>query len=163
MTSRFKKRPLPLHALGPADLGLGFAHLYWSRGRDGGLLPPRCRVDTPEFRLLVEGADWIDVAAAEPACWRLGRLAALLRGLPAGPAEASLRRDLEAARFTGSPLLQDLVLATPAHTQRYRQLVLPCADDGRQVRDLLVLLAPLAEPVGWRPPAPATTSSHGEV
>jgi hypothetical protein len=78
-------------------------------------------------------------------------------------AEESLRRDLHTARFIGSPLLQDLVIVASAYNQRYRQLILPCADDGRQVRDLLVLLVPQREPATHRPGAPAMISGHSEI
>jgi hypothetical protein len=80
MTLGLRKRPLPLHAIGPDDLALDFAHRWWHARRDGGLLPARAAVDTPEFRLLVGGVGWVDVAAPDPAGWELDAALALLRG-----------------------------------------------------------------------------------
>jgi hypothetical protein len=145
MTLGLRKRPLPLHAMGPDDLALDFAHRWWHARRDGGLLPPRAAVDTPEFRLLVGGIGWVDVAAPDPAGWALGPVLAPLRGdapFPDGhlaAVEASLREDLQAIRFTGSPLLQDLVVARPTASVTCRQLLLPHADDGVRVRDMLAV------------------------
>jgi hypothetical protein len=152
MTLTLRKRPLPLHAMGPGDLALDFAHRWWQARRDGGLLPPRSAVDTPEFRLLVVGTSWIDLTSPDPAAWQLGAIAATLRRLAApeaahavAEAEASLRQDLQALRFTGSALLQDLVFTGPAASETYRQLLLPHADDGVRVRDVLaVVLRPEA-------------------
>ena len=144
MISNLRKRPLPLHALGPDDLALDFTHRWWRARRDGSLLPSRSAVDTPEFRLLVDGAWWVDVTTDGADSWPLGRLTGLLVGLPAKAAAAaatSLRSDLRAIRFTGAVLLQDLTLQMPTCARRWRQLILPHADDGTRVRALLVVLA----------------------
>jgi hypothetical protein len=154
MTLGLRKRPLPLHAMGPDDLALDFAHRWWHARRDGGLLPPRAAVDTPEFRVLVDGVGWVDVAAPDPTGWALGPALALLRGAIPSPAddlaavEGSLREDLQAIRFTGSPVLQDLVVAWPTAKVTYRQLLLPHADDGVRVRDMLAVTL-------WRDPVGA--------
>lgn len=143
MTCSLRKRPIPLHALDEDDLNLDFAHRWWHARRRGGLLPPRSAVDTPEFRLLVSGSGWIDVRSAEAGCWELGPLRPALTGLTAeaaAAATASLRADLQAIRFTGAVLVQDLIAPGPGGASIWRQLVLPHADDGARVRELLVVL-----------------------
>lgn len=168
MTLGLRKRPLPLHAMGPDDLALDFAHRWWHARRDGGLLPPRAAVDTPEFRLLVGDIGWVDAAAPDPASWGLGPALAWLRGAVRFPAddlaavEGSLRDDLQAIRFTGSPLLQDLVVASPAASVVCRQLLLPHADDGVRVRDLLAVTL-LRESAGVGPAARTPVSSRCQI
>jgi hypothetical protein len=144
MLVRLRRRPLPLHALRSGDLALDFAHRYWHERRDGPLLPSRSDVDTSTFRLLLDNPIWIDVRPPDAAAWDLGRLGALLRAsdsrsAPSGEAE-NLHQDLEGVCFTGAPLLQDLIVSGPHGAESWRQLVLPHADDGCRVRDLLVLL-----------------------
>ncbi len=143
MTCSLRKRPIPLHALDEEDLSLDFAHRWWRARRRGGLLPPRSAVDTPEFRLLVSGSGWIDVRSALAEQWELGPLLPSPAGLTAEAASAvavSLRQDLQAIHFTGAVLVQDLILSGPAGTSIWRQLVLPHADDGIRVRELLVMV-----------------------
>jgi hypothetical protein len=169
MTLGLRKRPLPLHAMGPDDLALDFAHRWWHARRDGGLLPPRAAVDTPEFRLLVGGVGWVDVAAPDPAGWALGPALAWSRGAGPFPAdelavvEGSLRDDLQVIRFTGSPLLQDLAVASPgANVVVCRQLLLPHADDGVRVRDLLAVTL-LRNAAGVEPAARTPVSSRCQI
>lgn len=157
MTFSLRKRPMPLHALDVDDLNLDFAHRWWHGRRRGGLLPARSAVDTPEFRLLVRDAGWIEVADDAAEHWSLGPLAGLLAGLPvdrAAALAAALRPDLEAIRFTGAVLVQELTLTGPGIHLVRRQLVLPHADDGTRVRDLLVVL-------GERRPVRAAGSLSG--
>lgn len=160
MTPRFRKRPQPLYRLGVEDLALAFAWGCWQEARKGAFLPARAAVDTPLFRLLVDGAFWVSVSAPEPAGWALGRLEALTAGLP--EAQASLREDLQAARLTGAPFLQDLDIAGPLGVERYRQLVLPYAEDGRTVSDLLLLLRPLAPGAMPLPEGPFVAPRWGD-
>jgi hypothetical protein len=168
MTLGLRKRPLPLHAIGPDDLALDFAHRWWHARRDGGLLPPRAAVDTPEFRLLVGGVGWIDVATPDPAGWVLDPALAFLQGAALSAAddladvEGSLREDVRAIRFTGSPLLQDLVVARPSATVACRQLLLPHADDGVRVRDLLAVTL-LRDAAGAGPAARPSVSSRCQI
>lgn len=143
MTCSLRKRPIPLHALDEDDLSLDFAHRWWHARRRGGLLPARSTVDTPEFRLLVSGTGWIDVRSAEAECWQLGALLPSFAGLTADSATAAatgFRQDLQAIRFTGAVLVQDLFVPGPNGLSIWRQLVLPHADDGVRVRDLLVVM-----------------------
>lgn len=142
MTSPLTKRPLPLYALDGGDPALDFAHRWWRARCDDSQLPSRAAVDSWAFRLLVGGTSWIDVRSPEPADWRMDSLAAGLGKLASAAwdsAAAALRVDLEAIRRTGVVLVQDLFVA--GRRTGWRQLVLPHADDGVRVQDLLVVVA----------------------
>jgi hypothetical protein len=152
---RFVKRPLPLYLLGPRDLALAFAHRWWHHARDGVLLPSRAAIDTPSFRLLVPDAAWLPVQGETPESWTLGPLEPLLSPLPTPElqlAAAGLRGDLAAAAIAGTPLLQHLEIAGPQGVELWRELVLPGAEDGRRVRELMVLLRPVRARSALRPP-----------
>ncbi len=185
------KRPLPLAALDGADSALEVALRAWSERRVDGLLPPRCALDTPQLRLLLPEAEWLAPPAPDGGPAPLGRFAALLERFPVDvavgqdiqralmkTAEAAdpraarrslgelLREDQRTVRFTGSPLLQDLLVQGPLAVERWRQLLLPTADDGIRVKELWQLChlresRPVAGPPSTgaarrspRPPAP---------
>lgn len=152
------KRPLPLAALDGADLALDLAMRAWSERRRDGLLPARCTLDTPQLRLLLPEAEWLEPSAVGTAA--LGRLAALAEARAVDPDAARPRlgdlllEDQRTVRFTGSPLLQDLVVAGPLAVERWRQLLLPTSDDGVRVRELWQLCRLRAvEPAAARPEA----------
>lgn len=136
------KRPLPLAALDGSDLALDLALRAWAERRVDGLLPARCVLDTPQLRLLLPEAEWLEPDEAGRPGGGLGRLAAIGAALAASPEAARrrlgdlLREDQRTVRFTGSPLLQDLVVQGPLAVERWRQLLLPTADDGIRVREL---------------------------
>ncbi len=166
------KRPLPLAALDGADSALEVALRAWSERRVDGLLPPRCALDTPQLRLLLPEAEWLAPPAPHGGPTPLGRLAALATAEAADPRAARrslgelLREDQRTVRFTGSPLLQDLLVQGPLAVERWRQLLLPTADDGIRVKELWQLChlresRPVAGPPSTgaarrspRPPAP---------
>ncbi len=129
------KRSLPIPALTIADPALIVAYRYWSERRDGAFLPPRCAVDTPTFRLLVPDANWLRPGAYD------GRLAPFLPATqvhaPSITLEESLRLDLDGAFVTGVPHLQLVELKVKGRSLLYQQLLLPTADDGTKVNELL--------------------------
>ncbi len=138
------KRPLPLAAIDGADPALEVALRAWAERRVDGLLPPRCVLDTPQLRLLLPEAEWLAPPSPdEPA--PLGRLEALATAVAARPEAARrtlgelLHEDQRTVRFTGSALLQELVVRGPLAVERWRQLLLPTADDGVRVKELLQL------------------------
>lgn len=154
------KRPLPAAALDGSDLALDLAFRAWAERRRDGLLPARCTLDTPQLRLLLPEAEWLE--PDRPGA--LGRLEAIGEAVAASPDAARrrladlLREDQRTVRFTGSPLLQDLVVQGPLATERWRQLLLPTADDGVRVRELwqLCRLSEVVPRDQGRPPgAPA--------
>jgi len=164
MMSSLRKRPIPLHALDEDDLNLDFAQRWWQARRHGGLLPPRSAVDTFEFRLLVSGPGWIDVRSAEAERWQIDPLLPSLVGLTAEAAAAattSLRADLQAIRFTGAVLVQDLCVPGPNGALIWRQLVLPHADDGVRVRELLVVMG--RRLAACHPDASSSSASAGST
>jgi hypothetical protein len=156
------KRSLPLRALTGEEPALDLAYRYWHGRRREGLLPARSDVDTPEFRLLVPDTVWIDagnergqplplparlayLAEAEPPPERVAG-ALMIAGTRLGEL---LQNDLAALRFTGSPLHQEMILETGDLVETYRQLLLPLADDGLRVRDILAVTRPLRPPPGY--------------
>ena len=134
------KRSLPIPALTIADPALIVAYRYWSEHRDGGLLPPRCAVDTPAFRLLVPDVTWL-----RPGGY-VGRLAPFLAATqvhaPSMTLDEVLRLDLDGAFVTGVPSLQLIELKVKGHSILYQQLLLPTADDGTRVNELLEVSKP---------------------
>lgn len=139
------KRPLPLAALDGTDPALEVALRAWMERRVDGLLPPRCTLDTPQLRLLLPEAEWLAPPGPDGAPAPLGRLEALAAAEPAEPRAARrtlgelLREDQRTVRFTGSALLQDLLVRGPLAVEAWRQLLLPTADDGVRVKELLQL------------------------
>ena len=114
-------------------------------------------MDDWAFRLLLAGASWIDVRSPELAEWSLAPLAGWLGKLPdaaRSEIEVSLRDDCRAARRDGVVLVQDLAVA--GRGGGWRQLVLPHADDGVNVLDLLLVTAARPRAGAARPPRAAT-------
>lgn len=129
------KRALPIPALTLTDPALSVAYRYWSDQKVGTTLPPRCAVDTPIFRLVVPDALWLQAKSYT------GHLAPFL----AAPhveddtqtlAEAQ-RLDLECVFVTGVPALQLIELAVQDRSLVYQRLLLPTADDGDTVTELV--------------------------
>ncbi len=158
-----KKRPLPLHALGAADVALDLTHRYWSGLRENGLLPSRARVDTPQFRLLVPGVHWVDLREGEIADIPLGPLAGFAElppaatggGRPGYRLGTLLREDFRTVAYTGSALFQEIHLGRNGVTTVYTELLLPVADDGVKVSEVLMLVRQrCGQPVSERLAAP---------
>jgi hypothetical protein len=130
-----QKRALPIPALTIADPALVVAYRFWSDKRDGDFLPPRCEVDTPGFRLLVPDGLWLAPGAYG------GRLAPFLAATqvhaPTMTLEESLRLDLDGAFVTGVPSFQLVEIKVKDRSLLYQQLLLPTADDGHRVTELL--------------------------
>lgn len=147
------------------DLALQLTYRYWQEKRDGGLLPSRCAIDTPAFRLLVPEVDWLDIGTRDAAARSgLGRLHSLSEAAPGPgthdprPLGALLRSDLETVRFTGSCICQDLRVDLAGTPGIWRMLLLPTADDGIRVREIMLL----ARPVAASQPVVASRHDHHE-
>jgi hypothetical protein len=129
------KRTLPIPALTIADPALIVAYRYWSERRDGAFLPPRCQIDTPTFRLLVPDALWLSPGSYA------GRLTPFLKDSQLQATEMtlgeSLSLDVENALVTGVPSLQLIEIKVKGRSILYQQLLLPTADDGNKVTELL--------------------------
>lgn len=143
-----KKRPLPLYALDAADVALDLTHRYWSGLRDGGLLPSRSRVDTPQFRLLVPAVHWVDMRGEAARRIDLGPFEGFSEVPPATTGGGSsgyplgrlLREDIRTVAYTGSALFQEIHLFHSGATTVYTELLLPVADDGVKVSEVLMLV-----------------------
>lgn len=129
------KRTLPIPALTIADPALIVGYRYWSERKDGAHLPPRCAVDTPIFRLVVADHTWL---TADSYTGRLTPyLAATSANAAAAPLEEPLNRDLKNVFTTGVPSLQLIELKVKGASITYQQLLLPTADDGDHVTEVL--------------------------
>lgn len=143
-----KKRPLPLHALGAADIALDLTYRYWHGLREQGLLPSRSRVDTPQFRLLVPAVHWVDLRQDAVENIGLGPLEGFAELPPAATGGGRsghrlgtlLREDFRTVAFTGSALFQEIQLVQNGRTAVYTELLLPVADDGVKVTEVLMLV-----------------------
>ncbi len=154
-----KKRPLPLYALDAADVALDLTYRWWNGLRDGGLLPSRSQVDTPQFRLLVPAVHWVDMRDKAPERIDLGPLAGFSEVLPAATGGGSpgyplgrlLREDFRTVAYTGSALFQEIHLAQHGLVTVYAELLLPVADDGVKVSEVLLLVRQVCgQPVSER-------------
>lgn len=155
-----KKLAKPVSALGMADPALTFAYRYWSDLKTHGLLPPRCMVDTPDFRLIVPDTMWVDVRSEN---WQNYELLG-----PLGPyamAEApsaecgattlgqSLLDDLDTVQISAVPVFQLVFLEIRQSNLLYQRLILPTADDGCHVTEMLQLT--IARSLDQAEPIPA--------
>ncbi len=154
-----RKRPLPLYALGAADTALDFTYRYWHGLRRQGLLPSRSAVDTPQFRLLVPDVHWVDMRGARVERLPLGPLEGFADLRPAATGEGRsgyrlgtlLREDFRTVAYTGSALFQEIHLGPGGVTAVYAELLLPVADDGVAVSEVLMLVRPqCGQPVSER-------------
>ena len=143
-----QKRMLAIPTLSAADPALTLTYRYWNDIREDGFLPARCRFDTPQFRLVVPDAHWIDMAelgAGDPPDFgQLNGFATAVAarlGHPRQPAQLgdALTEDLRLTTFTACPLFQLLQLSVCDNPFFYQVLMMPFADDGAKVREILLL------------------------
>ena len=142
-----RKKILPIPALIGAHPALTLAFRLWNDSRDEGCLPPRCAVDTPQFRLLVPDAHWIDLRRArEDAPIDLGPLEGFASAISpemnrAGPCFLgdSLIDDLENAAFAGAPIFFEIELSVHGEHFGYQALLIPHADDGSHATEIAVI------------------------
>mgnify|MGYP001813213923 CR=1 FL=1 len=128
------KRSLPIPALTIADPALVLAYRFWSEQRDAAFLPPRCQIDTPSFRLLIPDALWLQPGAY---AGRLAPFAGATQVQSGTTLGKSLDLDQEGAFGTGVPSLQLVEIKVHGRSLLYQQLLLPTADDGSRVIELL--------------------------
>lgn len=138
------KRPLPLAAIDGRDPGFELLLRSWYAARMDGLLPPRAALERSDLRRLLPEAEWLEPGPTGAEA--LGRLAHLAEAHTTHPQAARRRlgdlllEDQRTVRFTGCALLQDLVVESPVALERWRQLLLPTAEDGVRVGALLQLV-----------------------
>ena len=139
------KRVLPTPALGSADPALTLSYRLWSNMRVEGYLPARCQMDTPHFRLVIPGVQWlgpIEREWAQPLELRgyedsFSPYPFAVQGT-SSLADA-LADDVRLTQFTGGPLFQIIELARNERTVVVQLLLVPFADDGLKVSDILVV------------------------
>lgn len=139
------KRVLPTLALEHADPALTLAYRLWSDRRIEGYLPARCQLDSPQFRLVIPEVQWLD---------RSGDHCSLklhLAGLDAAQAQSAdpacqetelaeaLGGDIRLTEFTGNAMYQIIELSNNGTPATLQLLLLPFADDGSRVSEILVV------------------------
>lgn len=152
-TDIVKRRRLPLDQISPEDEKLRWALAYWQSRRRDGLLPARKDVDIVELRPVVGTTHLVDVSADDPAKYRFRIYGTAVRQviqnyttelvLGAWPSKAlrdSVIEDYSAVAFTGTPSYHHVVALIDYVTYSYSRLILPMANDGRQVNMLLVCI-----------------------
>ena len=139
----------PISALGHADPSLPLTYRFWSNQRNGGLIPPRCAVDTPSFRLISPDVHWVGCRSINEASeLNLGSLHAFAHAKAWGQKSAFadvtigelLQQDLRNVVDSGAPLFQLIQLEVCGSIMFYQHLVLPTSDDGTLVNELLQLV-----------------------
>lgn len=148
-----KRRNLPIEKFLPGDEKLAKAFAYWEAKRKDGLLPARKEIDVLDLRPLIGWMHLVEVGGREPAnyAYRLLGSAVRLNHAPnvnsfrlgdyrPGPYRDSLYEDYSSVAFTGAPSYQQVVAMLAYVQYSYSRLILPMADDGRQVDTLLVCI-----------------------
>ena len=139
------KRVLPTPALGSADPALTLSYQLWSKLRVEGYLPARCQMDTPKFRLVIPNVQWLGPIEREwvqPLALRgYEDLASPLQrsAYSAGCLAEALADDVRLTQFTGGPLFQLVELSKNGLPVVVQLLLVPFADDGLKVTDILVV------------------------
>ncbi|MEZ5824580.1 MAG: hypothetical protein R3C97_07505 [Geminicoccaceae bacterium] len=155
------KKMLPVPALVGAHPALTLAFRMWNDSREEGYLPPRCAVDTPQFRLLVPDAHWIDLRRTrENTAIDLGPLEGFATAIAPGMDRAgpcflgdALIDDLENAAFAGAPIFLALELSVHGERFDYQALLIPHADDGSHATEIAIIAE--AGAVAFAPASPA--------
>lgn len=133
------------------DEKLKFMFEYWMSKRQGGLLPTRRDIDILDLRPMVGGIHMIDASAKDPSQFVFRVYASVGNRMNNGenyagraisdhPSEAYRRMVIEdygAVAFTGTPAYHHVVALLDFIKYSYSRLVLPLADDGRQVNMLM--------------------------
>ncbi|MCB1972478.1 MAG: hypothetical protein H6851_15565 [Geminicoccaceae bacterium] len=141
------KKILPIPALVGANPALTVAFRCWNNSREEGCLPPRCAVDTPQFRLLVPDVHWIDLRKFnENEDIHLGPLEGFAGAASTGhnhlqPVDLgeALVDDLHNAAFAGAPVFLTLGLSIQDEPFSYQVLMIPHADDGMHVTEIAII------------------------
>ncbi len=150
-----KRRRLSLAEIPPEDHKLSFVLDYWRAKCRDGLLPARQDIDVIDLRPVIGRTHLIDVAAEDPAQYRIRLYASLTRlergddltnsaigAYPSVPFRLSLMEDYNGVALTGVPAYHQVVARLDYVPFSYSRLILPLAKDGRMVNLLLVCINP---------------------
>ncbi len=148
-----RRRRYPVDQIDDMDAALRKALTVWeSKGRDG-LLPARKDIDVLDLRPLIGRIHLVDVSDPDPANYRFRLFGSAIRfdgdknytnfaiGAHTSPSyRQALMEDYAAVTFTGTPSYQQVVAVVNFQRYSYSRLILPLADDGRRVDQLMVCI-----------------------
>ena len=145
-----KRRQLPIEALPERDQVLDTAYRYWHSKRRQGLLPSRNDIDILEITKIIKHTHLIDVSsdktdewcfrvvgAVVPQTWQWGCGRDKISDCPWPPYRDMLLQDYGAVKFTGVPMYHEIAIRVDWVAYHYSRIVLPFADDGRGVDNLM--------------------------
>lgn len=146
------RRRMSVSEFAPGDEKLRFMYEYWSARRKDGLLPARRDIDILDLRPMVGQIHLLDTTTRDPARFVFRVYGSVGSRLNQGynytntaigdyPSECyrkGLIEDYGAVAFTGTPGYHHVVALLDFIKYSYSRLILPLADDGRQVDMLLV-------------------------
>jgi len=145
-----RRRQLPLEAMASFDEALNTALAYWQSKRHGGLLPSRKDIDVLEIAKLIKNTHLVDVSAADPKEWCFRIVGSIipqnwewgsgrdkLIDCPWPAYKDMLFQDYGTVKATGVPMYHELVITVDWLEYQYARVVMPLADDGRQVDTLM--------------------------
>jgi hypothetical protein len=148
--SRRLSRPLGL--ISSKDEWLGRVLNIWRRGREGSRLPSIMSLDPLELLNIARGrAHLVETGGANSADYRFrlwgtvnsygkGYAKKTLGEMPAGPMREDALEDYRGVVATGVPSYQLITHVEGNRPYSYARLLLPLAEDGRHVDELVVLI-----------------------
>ena len=145
-----KRRQLPIEELPERDEVLHTAYRYWHSIRQEGLLPARQNIDILEISKIIKHTHLVDVSsensdewgfrlvgAVIPQTWAWGVGRDKLGDCPWPPYRDMLLQDYGAVKFTGAPMYHEIAIRLDWVAHYYSRILLPLADDGRSVDNLM--------------------------
>ena len=148
-----KRRAVPIKDIAKEDDKLLHVYRYWDAKRKSGLLPARRDIDIVELRPVVGTTHIIDVASKDPGKYKFRLYGTgvrqveqklpsqfLLESLKSRAYRDALKEDYSAVVFSGSPAYHQVVAMLDYVTYSYSRLILPLAEDGREVNMLMVCI-----------------------
>lgn len=145
-----KRRQLPIEALAERDEVLDMAYRYWHSKRREGLLPARNDIDILEVSRIIKHTHLVDVSDENSDLWRFRLTGSVvpqtwpwgvgrdkISDCPWQPYREMLVEDYGTVKFTGAPMYHEIAARVDWVALTYSRIVLPLADDGRKVDNLM--------------------------
>jgi hypothetical protein len=145
-----KRRRLPLNEISPEDSKLTAAYEYWQSKRRNGLLPARKDIDVIDLRPVIGKTHIVDVSRDDPTNFQFrlygSSVPEVMKSAPdktvadmmSKALQQSVIEDYTAVCFTGTPAYHHVVAMLDFIVHSYARLILPLAENGRQVDKLVV-------------------------
>ena len=148
-----RRRRYPIDQIDETDAALQTALSLWEINGKDGMLPARKDIDVLDLRPLIGRIHLVDVSDPDPANYRFRLFGSAVRfpgdnnyanfaiGAHTSPSfRQALMEDYAAVTFTGTPSYQHVVAMVNFQHYSYSRLILPLADDGRRVDQLMVCI-----------------------